>query len=362
MAAERGSAVSAPAALRWQCGRMSLDLGRPLIMGILNVTPDSFADGGRYLEPAAALDHALELIEEGADIIDVGGESTRPGSLAVEAHIECRRIIPVIERLAAAAPRVPISVDTTKLEVMQAATRAGAVIVNDVRALAAPGAREWAAQARVGVCLMHMQGEPRTMQVEPRYHEVVAEVAQFLRAARAAAIEAGIAPEAIVLDPGLGFGKRPEHNLALLKHLDHLIASLDGAPFLIGASRKSLIARVLGTWDRAPTHAAVERPVAPGPGEAPGPALSPAAAVPSPAVPSPAAPSPAAAAAPSRLPQGSAAGPGPGRTPPDERLYGGLGIAAWAVSRGARIVRTHDVAATRDAVRLVSAVMQGAVR
>jgi dihydropteroate synthase len=332
MAADRGSAVGAPAALRWQCGRMSIDLGRPLIMGILNVTPDSFADGGRYLEPAAALDHALELIEEGADIIDVGGESTRPGSLAVEAHIECRRIIPVIEGLAAAAPRVPISVDTTKLEVMQAASRAGAVIVNDVRALAAPGAREWAAQARVGVCLMHMQGEPRTMQVEPRYHEVVAEVAQFLRAARAAAIEAGIAPEAIVLDPGLGFGKRPEHNLALLKHLDHLIASLNDAPFLIGASRKSLIARVLGTPDRAATPGA-ERPVAPGPAGPAGPC------------------GPA-------MPEGAA----PGRTPTDERLYGGLGIAAWAVSRGARIVRTHDVAATRDAVRLVSAVMQGAVR
>jgi dihydropteroate synthase len=291
----RPAAFAAP---RWQCRGLSLDLSRPLIMGILNVTPDSFADGGRYLDPAAALDHALALVAEGADIIDVGGESTRPGSMAVEAQLELARIAPVIERLAAAAPGVPISVDTTKLEVMQAATAAGAVIVNDIRALAAPGARAWAASAGVGVCLMHMQGEPRTMQLDPRYHEVVGEVAQFLRAARAAALEAGIAPEAIVLDPGLGFGKRPEHNLALLKHLDHLVASLD-APILIGASRKSLIARVLGAG-------------------------------------------------------------GPGRSP-DERLFGGLGIAAWAVSRGARIVRTHDVAATRDAVRLVSAVMQGAV-
>jgi dihydropteroate synthase len=269
-------------------------------MGVLNVTPDSFSDGGRHADPGAALEHALALIAQGADIIDVGGESTRPGSLGVEATVECERIVPVIERLASLAPQVPISVDTTKLEVMQAATAAGAVIVNDIRALTAPGARAWASRAGVGVCLMHMQGEPRTMQLDPTYHEVVGEVAHFLRAARAAALEAGIAPEAIVLDPGLGFGKRPEHNLALLKHLSHLVASVEGAPVLIGASRKSLIARVLGAGH-------------------------------------------------------------PAGTAPQERLYGGLGIAAWAVSQGARIVRTHDVAATCDAVRLVSAIMQGAI-
>jgi dihydropteroate synthase len=289
-----------PGATRWQCKGMSLDLTHPLVMGVLNVTPDSFSDGGRHADPAAALEHALALIAQGADIIDVGGESTRPGSLGVEATVECERIVPVIERLASLAPQVPISVDTTKLEVMQAATAAGAVIVNDIRALTAPGARAWASRAGVGVCLMHMQGEPRTMQLDPTYHEVVGEVAHFLRAARAAALEAGIAPEAIVLDPGLGFGKRPEHNLALLKHLSHLVASVEGAPVLIGASRKSLIARVLGAGH-------------------------------------------------------------PAGTAPQERLYGGLGIAAWAVSQGARIVRTHDVAATCDAVRLVSAIMQGAI-
>lgn len=262
-------------------------------MGVLNVTPDSFSDGGRYGELAAALSRALELVAQGADIIDIGGESTRPGSSGVETRVECERVIPVIERLVARC-NVPISIDTTKLEVMRAATRAGAVIVNDIRALAAPETRLWAAEAGVGVCLMHMQGEPRTMQQNPVYHEVVGEVAGFLRSARAAALAAGIAPESIVLDPGLGFGKLPEHNLALLKHLDHLVAL--GSPVLIGASRKSLINRVLG-----------------------------------------------------------------GGRAPEARLFGGLGLAAWAVSRGARIVRTHDVAATRDAVRLVTAVMEGAI-
>jgi dihydropteroate synthase len=239
----------------------------------------------------AACERARHMVEEGAAIIDVGGESSRPGSPGVDADTERRRVIPVIERIAGSLD-VAISIDSSKPEVMAAATAAGACIVNDVNALRAAGAREWAAEARVGVCLMHMQGEPRSMQERPEYHDVVSEVGAFLRDEREKCLAAGIAAQAIALDPGLGFGKTPEHNLALLKHLGHLTAL--GAPILIGVSRKSLIGRVLGAA-------------------------------------------------------------------PAERLHGGLGLAAWAVGAGARIVRTHDVAPTRDAIRMLSAVLEGRV-
>jgi dihydropteroate synthase len=258
-------------------------------MGILNVTPDSFSDGDRYATVAAALARAKQIEEEGAVIIDVGGESTRPGAAGVDEAVEIARVVPVIEGIAAASD-IAISIDTSKPKVMAAAIAAGACIVNDVFALRAPGARARAAAAGVGVCLMHMQGEPRTMQDNPHYDDVVAEVCEFLARQRDACIAAGIAREAIVFDPGLGFGKGLAHNMTLLKELPRL-GALEG-PLLIGVSRKSFIGRVLG------------RPV-------------------------------------------------------DERLYGGLALAALAVSAGARIVRTHDVAATRDAIGMVSAVLQG---
>jgi dihydropteroate synthase len=275
--------------MHWQCRERTIDLTRPAVMGVLNVTPDSFSDGGRYTDLEAAVERARCMVEEGVSIIDVGGESTRPRSIGVDAETECRRVVPVIERIAAALD-VAISIDTSKLEVMTAAVEAGACIVNDIRALRAPGARAWAAGAGVGVCLMHMQGEPRSMQENPDYHDAVSEVLAFLADQRAACLAAGIAPESVVIDPGLGFGKRHEDNLALLKNLGHLAAL--GSPVLVGVSRKSTIGRVLG------------RPAA-------------------------------------------------------ERLAGGLGLAAWAVGSGARIVRTHDVAATRDAILMVDAVMVG---
>jgi dihydropteroate synthase len=275
--------------MHWQCRHRILDLSRPAVMGVINVTPDSFSDGGRYTDLEAAFERARRMTEEGVAIIDVGGESTRPRSQGVDAETELGRVIPVIERIAATLD-VAISIDTSKLEVMKAAAAAGACIVNDIRALRASGAREWAAKAGVGVCLMHMQGEPLTMQENPDYHDVVAEVGAFLQEQRRACIAAGIAAESVVFDPGLGFGKRHEDNLALLKNLRHLAAL--GSPLLVGISRKSTIGKVLGR-------------------------------------------------------------------PPAERLAGGLGLAAWAVSAGARIVRTHDVAATRDAVVMVDAVMTG---
>ena len=274
----------------WRCRGRNIDLTRPVVMGILNVTPDSFSDGARYASVGAALDRAAELVGEGAAVIDVGGESTRPGAAAVDAAIETDRVVPVIERITARLD-VAVSIDTRKPEVMAAALGAGAAIINDVYALRAPGARRLAAAAGVGVCLMHMQGEPRTMQDDPRYDDVVAAVARFLDDERRLCLAAGIEREAIVLDPGIGFGKRLAHNLTLLRELPRL-AEL-GSPLLIGVSRKKMIGRVLG------------RDVG-------------------------------------------------------ERLYGGLGLAALAVGRGANIIRTHDVGATRDAILMASAVMQGA--
>jgi len=226
-----------------QCGRHRIELGRPVVMGVLNVTPDSFSDGGRYFEPAAALERAIQLAEDGAAIVDIGGESTRPGSAPVEAAEELRRVIPVVERLAASLA-IPVSVDTRKSEVMRQALAAGASMVNDVSALAAPGALEAVAQSRAAVCLMHMQGEPGTMQAAPRYYDVVAEVRGFLRSRVDACVAAGIPRERLAVDPGFGFGKSLEHNLALLAGLGGIAA--DGLPVLAGLSRKRLIGALTG--------------------------------------------------------------------------------------------------------------------
>jgi dihydropteroate synthase len=274
----------------WRCRNRTIDISRPVVMGILNVTPDSFSDGGRYAAVDAALARARQIVAEGGAIIDVGGESTRPGAAAVDESLEIARVLPVIEGIAASCD-VAISIDTSKPAVMTAAVSAGACIINDVYALRAPGARATAARAEAGVCLMHMQGEPRTMQDSPHYNDVVAEVMAFLARERSACLDAGISRDAIALDPGFGFGKNLEHNLTLLRELPRFAAL--NAPLLIGVSRKSVIGKILGK----PLH---------------------------------------------------------------ERLYGGLGLAALAVCGGARIIRTHDVGPTVDALRSVSAVLQGA--
>lgn len=271
-----------------RCGEHELDLSRPLVMGILNVTPDSFSDGGCFMDPARALEHALQMASAGADLIDVGGESTRPGAAAVEAGDEIRRVVPIVETLARRTS-LPISIDTSKAEVMKAAIDAGASMINDVRALREPGALEAAAACKAAICLMHMQGEPRTMQQDPRYEDVVAEVGAFLDGRVRACLAAGIARERLILDPGIGFGKRLEHNLALLAALPALGGS--GLPVLIGVSRKSMFGSLLG------------RPL-------------------------------------------------------DERLAGGLAAATAAVLAGAAIVRTHDVAATADALKVAAALRE----
>lgn len=220
-----------------------LPLDEPVVMGVLNVTPDSFSDGGIHAGVEGAVAHGEKMVEEGAAIIDVGGESTRPGAAPVSADEEIRRVVPVIETLARRV-RVPLSVDTSKPEVMRAAIEAGAVLVNDVRALNMPGALEAVAAGRAAVCLMHMQGEPRSMQEAPRYDDVVAEVREFLRARTAACGRAGIPHERICVDPGIGFGKTPAHNLALLARLAELAG--DGPPVLVGVSRKSLVGIITG--------------------------------------------------------------------------------------------------------------------
>ncbi len=211
-------------------------------MGIVNVTPDSFSDGGRHFDAARAIAHGRQLVEEGADLLDIGGESSRPGAQSVSAEEELRRVLPVIEALVGVG--VPLSVDTVKPEVMRRATAAGAAIINDIAALQAPGALAAAAETGAAVCLMHMQGEPRTMQADPSYGDVVAEVRDFLAARVAAAQAAGIAAERIIVDPGFGFGKRLAHNLALLRHLGQF-ADL-GACVLAGLSRKSMLGEITG--------------------------------------------------------------------------------------------------------------------
>lgn len=256
-------------------------------MGVVNVTPDSFSDGGRFLDPKAAIDRAGALIEEGADILDVGAESSRPGARGVPVEEELSRLMPVLEGLSDCA--VPVSVDTVKPEVMRAAIAAGAAMINDVGALRAPGSLDAVANSEVGVCLMHMRGEPRTMQQTPSYRDVVAEVAAFLAERVAAAEGAGIARERIVVDPGFGFGKTVAHNFELLRHLDR-IAALD-LPVLAGWSRKSTLGAITGRKA-------------------------------------------------------------------EDRLAASLAAALLAAQRGARIVRVHDVAATRDALDVLAA-LQG---
>ena len=223
-------------------------------MGILNITPDSFSDGGIFLSPEKAIAQALRMAEEGADIVDVGGESTRPGARPVSVQEELDRVLPVVEALHGRIP-LPISIDTSKPEVMRAAVTAGAGFINDVRALREPGALEAAAQLEVPVCLMHMRGEPRTMQDEPRYADVVGEVRDFLGQRRDACLEAGIPASRLVIDPGFGFGKTLEHNIELLRGLKKL-GNL-GLPVLAGLSRKSMIGKALGLPVEQRLHASV---------------------------------------------------------------------------------------------------------
>jgi dihydropteroate synthase len=224
------------------CGPFRLDLSRPLVMGIVNVTPDSFSDGGQYLRRDAALAHARQLIAEGAAMLDIGGESTRPGAAPVGVQEELDRVIPVLEGLRGAP--IPLSVDTHRPEVMRAALAAGASMVNDIAALREPGALEAVAASDAGVCLMHMQGTPQTMQAEPAYGDVVGEVRDFLRARIAAAEAAGIPRARLVADPGFGFGKTLGHNLALLRDLA-AFGEL-GVPILAGLSRKSMLGAITG--------------------------------------------------------------------------------------------------------------------
>jgi dihydropteroate synthase len=273
-------------ALRLDCAGRTLDLSTPRIMGVLNVTPDSFSDGGRWLAPEPAVEQALDMVEAGAAIIDVGGESTRPGAMVVDTQEELRRVIPVIEALRAACP-VPVSIDTRKPAVMRAAVAAGAGLINDINALQAPDAMETARSLGVPVCLMHMQGSPESMQERPHYRQVVQEVRDFLVRRAQACMAAGIRREHILLDPGFGFGKTTQHNLLLLQQLDTLVTA--GFPVLVGLSRKSLIGNVLGL-------------------------------------------------------------------PVDKRLQGGIALAVLAVWLGARLVRTHDVRATREAIEMCQAV------
>jgi dihydropteroate synthase len=264
-----------------------LDLSVPVVMGVLNVTPDSFSDGGRFTAPEAAVYRAREMAAAGAALLDIGGESTRPGAPPVSVTDELSRVLPVVER-AAALGLAPVSVDTTKPQVMTAAAAAGAEMINDVRALSAPGALEAAAASGCAVCLMHMQGEPRTMQSAPAYGDVVEEVYAFLAGRIEACVRAGIPLERLVVDPGFGFGKTLAHNLTLMKHLARFSAL--EVPVLVGVSRKSMIGALTG------------RPVS-------------------------------------------------------GRLAGGVALAALAVAAGARIIRSHDVAETFDAVKTTAAVL-----
>jgi dihydropteroate synthase len=267
-----------------QCGRFAITLNRPLVMGVINVTPDSFSDGGAHFASEAAIEHARRLAEEGADILDIGGESTRPGALPVGTDEEIGRVLPVLHGLTNLD--LPLSVDTSKPEVMRAVLACGADMINDVAGFRAAGALEAIAPSRAAVCIMHMQGEPRTMQAHPHYDDVVAEVVAFLKARALAAEAAGIAHDRIVVDPGFGFGKTLEHNLELLRHLGTLSAM--GWPVLVGLSRKSMLGRVTG------------RDLA-------------------------------------------------------DRVHASVAAALLAVVRGARIVRVHDVQATRDALAVLTA-------
>ena len=221
----------------------SLRFPVPAVMGILNVTPDSFSDGGHFFDPELAVRQAQRMVEDGAAVIDIGGESTRPGAADVSEQDELERVIPIIEAVRASTD-VAVSIDTSKPAVMREAVAAGAALINDVRALRTPGALEAAAELGVPVCLMHMAGEPRTMQANPHYVDVVAEVAAFLEERVAACVAGGISEDRLILDPGFGFGKRVEHNVALLANLRQL--RVLGRPLLVGISRKSTLGTLTG--------------------------------------------------------------------------------------------------------------------
>jgi len=225
------------------CAGKSLDLSHPCVMGIINVTPDSFSDGGDFLTPGNALIQARRMVGEGADIIDVGGESTRPGAMAVSQQQELDRVIPIISAISAEFP-IPVSIDTTKAAVMREAVAAGAGFINDVMALRAPGAMDAARATGVPVCLMHMQGEPRSMQQDPCYQDVVTDVKAFFASRIEACLAGGISRDRLLLDPGFGFGKALEHNLDLLNNLSVFVDM--GLPLLVGVSRKSMIGMILG--------------------------------------------------------------------------------------------------------------------
>jgi dihydropteroate synthase len=235
------------------CGRFQLDLSRPLIMGIVNLTDDSFSGDGLRAQVDAAVAQGMRLVEEGADILDLGAESSRPGAVPVPAQQELERLLPVIDALRDLG--VPLSVDTVKPEVMRAALAAGADMINDIAALQAPGALAAVAASPAAICLMHMQGQPRGMQTDPRYGDVVTEVVDFLAERVAACASVGIARERIVIDPGFGFGKTLAHNLALLRHLDRLVDS--GLPVLAGISRKSMLGQITGRPVGQRVHASV---------------------------------------------------------------------------------------------------------
>lgn len=271
---------------RLPCGNRVLDLAHPQVMGILNVTPDSFSDGGRFRQRDEALRHAAAMVAAGASLIDVGGESTRPGALQVSPGEELQRVAPVVEAIAAELD-VIISVDTSCPQVMRESARLGAGLINDVRSLRRDGALQAAAQSGLPVCLMHMQGEPETMQKNPHYDDLLAEVQAFFVERMAACAAAGIDAGRIILDPGFGFAKNLQHNLSLFKHMQVLHGF--ARPLLVGVSRKSMIGQALG------------REV-------------------------------------------------------DQRLAGGLALAALAVAKGACILRVHDVAETVDVVRMIAAV------
>ena len=232
-------------ATRWQLRTRTLEFGRlPLVMGVVNVTPDSFSDGGRFLDQQAAIDHALRLVDDGADMLDIGGESTRPYAEAVTADDELQRVIPVVERLCLATD-VPVSIDTSKAAVAKAAIAVGAEIINDVTGLAGdPDMVRVAVAAGAGVCAMHMRGTPQTMQDDPRYEDVVEEILAYLAERRDALLAAGVAPERICLDPGIGFGKTHQHNLTLMAHCGRFHEL--GCPLLIGHSRKGFLAKIVG--------------------------------------------------------------------------------------------------------------------
>lgn len=226
------------------CGSRRLDLSRPLVMGVLNVTPDSFSDGGRFHAPDKAVEHALRMHEQGANIIDIGGESTRPGAEDVSGEQELERVIPVIEAIRSRVDAV-VSIDTSKPRVMREAVAAGAELINDVYALRADGALEAARDLNTAVCLMHMQGTPRTMQADPTYDDVVCDVRGFLADRAQVCIDAGIPRDRLMIDPGFGFGKTLEHNLALLRGLRSL-CGLE-LPVLAGLSRKSFVGKITGS-------------------------------------------------------------------------------------------------------------------